>query len=64
MQSVLENSVRMLCDALRGLNRITGDFPGGPVVKIPFFNSGGTGLIPGQGTKIAYAMQHNQKISK
>ena len=54
----------MLCDALRGLNRITGDFPGGPVVKIPFFNSGGTGLIPGQGTKIAYAMQHNQKISK
>ena len=26
------------------------DFPGGPVVKNPPFNAGGTGSIPGQGT--------------
>ena len=29
-----------------------GDFPGGPVAKNPPFNAGGTGAIPGQGTKI------------
>ena len=27
------------------------DFPGGPVVKTPHTNAGGTGLIPGQGSK-------------
>ena len=33
-----------------------GDFPGGPVVKNPPSNAGDVGLIPGQGTKIPYAM--------
>ena len=31
------------------------DFPGGPVVKNPPYNSGDTVLIPGQGTKIPHA---------
>ena len=31
---------------------------GGPVVKTT--TAGGTGLIPGQGTKISYAARHNQ----
>ena len=42
-----------------------GDFPGGPVVKNPLYNSGHAGSIPGQGTKILHAagatkpMRHN-----
>ena len=36
--------------------------PGGSVVKTVLCNVGGTGLIPGQGTKIPHAMQHGQKI--
>ena len=31
------------------------DFPGGPVVKNLPSNAGGTGCIPGQGTKIPQA---------
>ena len=32
------------------------DFPGGPVVKtLCFYTVGGTGLTPGQGTKIPHA---------
>ena len=31
------------------------DFPDGPVVKNPPYNTGDLGLIPGQGTKIPYA---------
>ena len=31
------------------------DFPGGPVVKNLPYNAGGTGSIPGQGTKIPHA---------
>ena len=31
-------------------------FPGGPVVRILCFTAGGTGLIPGQGTKISYVV--------
>ena len=31
------------------------DFPDGPVVKNPPFNSGDVGSIPGQGTKIPCA---------
>ena len=30
-------------------------FPGGPVVNTVSSNAGGTGLIPGQGTKIPHA---------
>ena len=30
--------------------------PGGPVIKNPPSNAGDTGSIPGQGTKICYAM--------
>ena len=33
-----------------------GDFPGGPVVKIPCFHFRGHGSIPGQGTKIPHAV--------
>ena len=32
------------------------DFPGNPVVKNPPSKAGDTGLIPGQGGKIAYAL--------
>ena len=32
------------------------DFPGGPVIENLPPNSGDTGLIPGQGTKIPHAM--------
>ena len=31
------------------------DFPGGPVVKNPPSNAGGTGSIPGQGAEIPHA---------
>ena len=37
------------------------DFPGGPVVKTPPSNEGGTGSIPGRGTKIPHAAWRNQK---
>ena len=39
-----------------------GDFPDGPVVKIPTFNAGGAGSISGQGTKIPHALQYSQKV--
>ena len=32
-----------------------GDFTGGPVVKNPPYNTGDTGLISAQGTKIPHA---------
>ena len=35
---------------------LTGDLPGGPVVKNPPCNAGDPGLIPGQGTKIPHAV--------
>ena len=38
-----------------------GDFPGGLGVKVCTPNSRGTGLIPGQGTKIPHATWHGQK---
>ena len=37
------------------------EFPGGPVVRTQHFHSCDTGSIPGQGTKIPQATQHNQK---
>ena len=40
------------------------DFPGGPVVKAPPSNVGGTGLIPGQGTKVPHAMGCSQKLKR
>ena len=36
-------------------------FPGGPVVKTLHSNAGGSGSIPGQGTKIPHARQCSQK---
>ena len=36
---------------------VSGDFPGGPVVKNPPYNAGDTGSIPGQGTKIPHAAE-------
>ena len=32
----------------------SGDFPGGPVDKIPCFHGRGTGSIPGWGTKVPH----------
>ena len=40
---------------------LQGDFPGSPVVKTPASTAGGTGSIPGQGTKIPHATWHSQK---
>ena len=41
---------------------ITGDFPGGPVVKTSPSNAGGAGSIPGWGAKIPHALRpKNQK---
>ena len=37
------------------------DFPDGPVLGLCAPNSGGTGLVPTQGTKIPHAAQHHQK---
>ena len=37
------------------------DFLGGPVVKLSFYCRGGTGSIPGWGTKILHATRHGQK---
>ena len=34
------------------------DLSGGPVVKTHTLNTGGTGLISGQGTKIPHATQY------
>ena len=38
------------------------DFPGSPVIKT--LHSGGTGSIPGWGTKIPHATQRGQKNPK
>ena len=40
------------------------DSPGVPVVKNPPCNARDVGSIPGQGTKIPYAMWHGQKNTK
>ena len=37
------------------------DFPGGPMVKTPYFSAQNKGLIPGQGTKIPHATWCGQK---
>ena len=34
------------------------DFPGGPMVETSPSNAGGTGSIPGQGTKIPYTQKN------
>ena len=43
------------------LNNYLWGLPGGPMVKFCASNERGTGLIPGQGTKILHAKQHSQK---
>ena len=40
---------------------VSGEFPGGPVVKTPHFQGKGTEVIPGWETKIPYAVQGSQK---
>ena len=40
------------------------DFPGGPVVKTPFFHCRRHGFDPCQGTKIPHATQCSQKNKK
>ena len=42
---------------------IFGDFPGSPVVKNLHSSAGDTGLIPGQGTNIPYALEQLQLLS-
>ena len=37
--------------------KVSGGFPGGPVVKTSPSSAGGAGLIPGQGAKIPHASQ-------
>ena len=37
--------------------KITGDFPGGPVVKTLPCNEGSAGSIPGQGAKLPHSSQ-------
>ena len=39
------------------LKQLSGDFPGGPVVKNPPANAGDVGWIPGWGTKIPQASE-------
>ena len=40
------------------------EFPGGPVVRTRCFHCGGPGSIPGWGTKIPQATQHNNNNKK
>ena len=40
------------------------ELPGGPVVRTQCFHCWGPGKIPGWGTKILQAMQHDQKKKK
>ena len=44
--------------------KISGDFPGSPVVKTSPSNAGGAGSIPGRGAKIPHASQKNQTIKQ
>ena len=41
-----------------------GDFPSSPVAKTLPSNTGGTGSIPGQGTKIPHTTQQKRKKKK
>ena len=41
---------------------LSGDFPGGPVVTIPYFHAEGMGSIPDQGIKILCAKNKQKKI--
>ena len=44
---------------------MSGDFPGGPVVKTSPSNAGGAGSIPGRGAKIPHALRpKNQNIEQ
>ena len=38
------------------MKRCSRDFPGGPVLRLLASTAGGEGLIPGQGTKVLYAV--------
>ena len=43
-------------EILGSLKGVTGDFPGGPVVKNPPSNAGGMGSIPGRGARFPHAV--------
>ena len=45
------------------VKRISWDFPGSPVVKNLHSSAGDAGLIPGQGTKIPFALEQLQLLS-
>ena len=50
---------------IKCLRNISGDFPGGPVVKSSPSNAGGMGSIPGRGAKIPHASpSKNQNIKQ
>ena len=47
------------------IEKVNGDFPGGPVVKtLHASTAGGTGSIPGWGTKILHAERRSQRKKK
>ncbi|XP_054945519.1 uncharacterized protein [Physeter macrocephalus] len=51
-----ELSTALACSPLYTIKKLVlWDFPGGPVVKNPPSNAGGSGSIPGRGTKIPHA---------
>ena len=45
-------------------NNNTGHFPGGPMVKTQYFQCRGSGLIPGQETKIPHDARCGKKLTK
>ena len=52
-----DKSLRIISYAHRGLKTLLGGLPWCPVVKNPPSNTGDTGSIPGQGTKIPHAQE-------
>ena len=44
--------------------KISGDFPGGLVVRNPLSNAGSVGSIPGWGTRIPHASHGKKKKKK
>ena len=69
------SSSRFCCQpktAPTSVRKYSRDFPGGPMVKTPPSNAGGTGSVPGRGAKILYGSwskkgkqkQHCNKFNK
>ena len=58
----MKQDMNMLDQLLEKKKR--GDFPSSPVAKTLPSNTGGTGSIPGQGTKIPHTTQQKRKKKK